>query len=72
MQKALKMHEKGEAHVLPILLRPVDWRNAPFAKLHILPTGALPITEWLNQDKALEDVARQIRTVATTLHTHKG
>lgn len=70
MQKALEMHEKRKAHVLPILLRPVDWQDAPFAKLQILPTGAIPVTEWQNQDKALEDVARQIRTVVNTLRSH--
>jgi len=53
------MHEKGEACVLPILLRPVDWRDAPFAKLQILPTGAKPITRWLDPEEALEDVAKE-------------
>lgn len=69
MQKALEMHEKGKARVLPILLRPVYWQGAPFAKLQILPTGAKPITEWQNQDKALTDVAEQISAVVTALRT---
>ena len=67
MHKALKMHEKGETRVLPILLRPVDWQGAPFAKLQILPTGAKPITSWSDPEEALEDVAKQVRAVVSTL-----
>jgi len=72
MQKALEMHEQGKVRVIPILLRPVDWQDAPFAKLQILPTGAKPITIWPDQDEALEDVAQQIRAVVTTLRTYKS
>ncbi len=72
MQKALEMHEKGKACVLPILLRPVDWQDAPFAKLQLLPTGAKPITKWPDPEEALEDVAKQIRAVVNTLRTRKS
>jgi hypothetical protein len=72
MQRALEMHERGKVHVLPILLRPVDWQGAPFAKLQLLPTGAKPITRWTDPEEALEDVARQIRAVVTTLRTHQS
>lgn len=69
MQKALEMHAQGKARVLPILLRPVDWQDAPFAKLQILPMGAKPITRWADPEEALEDVARQIRAVVNTLRS---
>lgn len=72
MQKALTMHEEGTARVLPILLRPVDWQDAPFAKLQVLPTGAKPITSWPDPEQALEDVARQIRSVVSTLRTRRS
>lgn len=72
MQKALKMHEKSETLVLPILLRPVDWQDAPFAKLQILPTGAKPITSWSDPEEALEDVAKQIRAVVSTQRTRRN
>ena len=72
MQKALEMHEQGKACVLPILLRPVDWQDAPFAKLQLLPTGAKPITRWPDPEEALEDVAKQIRAVVNTLRTKQS
>jgi TIR domain len=72
MQKALDLHRTGQARVLPVLLRPVDWQDAPFATLQMLPTGAKPITRWLDPEEALEDVAKQIRAVVNTLRTHQS
>lgn len=61
MQQALQRHEAGQARVVPILLRPVDWQNAPFAHLQALPSIAKAITVWNNQDEAWVDVAQGIR-----------
>lgn len=45
MKLALERHElAADARVLPILLRPIDWRDAPFSKLQVLPQNAQPIT----------------------------
>src|SRR5947209_19710949 len=30
MKRALERHERGEARVIPVLLRPVYWHRAPF------------------------------------------
>jgi hypothetical protein len=38
MERAMQMHESGAARVVPVILRPVDWKDAPFAKLSALPT----------------------------------
>ena len=48
MQRALQRHQANEARVIPILLRSVDWKGAPFEHLQALPTGAKPITSWSN------------------------
>lgn len=63
MKLALERHTKGEATVIPIILRPVDWSDAPFAHLQALPRDAKPITTWSNRDEAFADVARGIRRV---------
>src|SRR6266849_3948169 len=52
MKRALARHQANEARVIPILLRPVDWHNAPFAHLQALPTDAKAITSWPNPDEA--------------------
>src|SRR5438105_5623356 len=63
MTRALARHDAGEARVIPIILRPVDWRSAPFSKLQALPQDAKPITSWQDRDEAFLDVARGIRNL---------
>jgi TIR domain len=58
MQRALERHQKGEARVIPILVRPVDWEGAPFSHLQCLPHDARAVTEWDNRDAAFRDIAR--------------
>lgn len=43
MNRAIERHEFGEARVIPIILRPVDWKGAPFGKLQALPKNAEPV-----------------------------
>src|SRR6266487_4771513 len=61
MKRALERHKAGQARVIPIALRPADWKGMPFASLHALPTDARAITTWTNQDAAFVDVAVGIR-----------
>ena len=63
MKRALEREAAGEARVIPILARPVDWKGAPFAHLQALPTDVKPIASWQNKDTALADVAAGIRRV---------
>jgi len=67
MKRAMKRHEAGEARVIPVILRPVDWKGAPFVKLQALPRDAKAVTEWPNRDKALLDVVRGIRAAVKEL-----
>jgi hypothetical protein len=61
MERALERHERGEARVIPVILRPFYWQRTPFSKLQVLPTNAKPITNWPNRDEAFFDVAEGIR-----------
>lgn len=61
MKRALEQHKEKESLVIPILLRPVSWKGAPFEHLEALPTGARPVTMWVNQDEAFADIATGIR-----------
>jgi len=60
MKIALRRHEAGDAIVIPIILRPCAWQNAPFGKLQALPKDGKPITEWDNLDRVTLDVAEGI------------
>ncbi|SRR6266566_982270 len=68
MQRALARHKDGTCHVIPILLRPTFWEEAPFSSLQLLPTDARPITLWPNRDLAFQDVVTEIsRTIKSFL-----
>jgi len=71
MKRALERHEKGEAVVIPVIIRPTDWYGAPFGELQALPKDAKPVTTWENRDEAWLDVARGIRRVAERLRKSK-
>src|SRR5271157_5215870 len=60
-KRALDRHDKGEATVIPVLLRPVDWEGAPFARLQGLPIDLRPVTTWTNKDEAFKNIAQGIR-----------
>jgi tetratricopeptide (TPR) repeat protein len=67
MQRAMARHEAKEARVIPVILRPVVWQDAPFGKLQALPNGGNPITTWSNQDTAFVNVVHGILTVVQEL-----
>lgn len=46
MMRALERHEQQEANVIPILLRPAHFTNAPFTRLQMLPTTCLTSPSW--------------------------
>ena len=60
-KRAVERHDRGEARVIPVLVRPCDWKSAPFARLTALPTNWKAVTTWSNQDEAWTDVALGIR-----------
>src|SRR2546421_1670343 len=45
MKQAMERHERGEAKVIPIILRPVNWQGI-LGKLQALPTDGKPVTNW--------------------------
>jgi TIR domain len=64
---AMERHNKGTAHVIPILLRPVDRKGVPFEGLQALPTNQIPIVRWRNREAAFLNVAQGIRKVVEQL-----
>ncbi len=52
MKRALEQHEAGHIRVIPIIIRPVDWEEAPFHTLQVLPTDAKPVSLWQDRDEA--------------------
>ena len=71
MEQAIARHDAGQVRVLPINLRPVDWKGAPFSKLQPLPAGGKPVTSWSTHDDAFLDVVQGIRKAIDDLNSKK-
>ena len=69
MTQAIARHDADQARVIPIILRPTDWKGAPFAKLKLLPTDGKPITRWPTHDDAFEDIIHGIREAVEDLQS---
>ena len=67
MKRAIERLQAGEARVIPVILRPVDWERAPFSMLQAVPTDGRPITRFPNRDDGLLDAAKNIRRIAEEL-----
>ena len=70
MQRALEWHQRGEARVIPVILRPCEWQKAPFGSLLTTPTDGKPVTKFENLDDAFLEVTRAIRKAADKLRPH--
>jgi replicative DNA helicase len=62
MSRALDRYDAGLLKVIPVIVRPCEWVNAPFGRLQAFPTDGKPITTWTNSDEGWLDVTKGIRT----------
>lgn len=69
LASAMKRHEEGTAHVVPIILRKCEWSNLPYAKLQSLPRNARPVTEYLNRDEAFTEIAVGVEKLVDYIRT---
>jgi hypothetical protein len=61
VQKAVERHRAGSVKLVPVILRPCDWRSAPFGELLATPTDAKPVSKWTDRDEAWLDVVESIK-----------
>lgn len=67
MTHAIERHNRGDACVIPIIVRPCEWHNTPFAMLQALPKDGRAVTSWTDRDDAYTDIARGIRKAVLKL-----
>jgi len=63
MTRAMERHERHEACVIPVILRPCRWKSTPFAVLQAVPDNAKPVSTARNQDEAFVEVTKRIQEV---------
>lgn len=67
MHRAMERQAANEAIVIPVIVRPCDWKTAPFGKLLAVPRDGKAIVTWSNYDEAYTYVAQRVREVAEGL-----
>lgn len=71
LRRAIERHERGEARVVPIILRPCQWKLTPLKSLVALPIDGRPVTEWPNHDSAFNNVAEEVCRLVTALRLRR-
>jgi TIR domain len=71
MKQALQRHQKGDAKVIPIILRPVSWQDTPLGVLQALPRDGIPVIDhtWHSIDYALYDVEISVKKAIKLLQS---
>lgn len=64
--RALERHHASSARIIPVILRPCDWKATPLADLLGLPQDNKPITQWADRDQAFLNVAQGVRAALET------
>ena len=72
VKRAMARHHAGEARVIPVVVRDVDWRCTPFASCQPLPKEGRPVAKggagagmpelaWRSVAEGIEAVAKQLK-----------
>ena len=64
---AMKRHEEGTAHVIPIILKNCLWQEMPFAKLQALPRNAKPVTSYAIDDDAYTEISVSLNQLVNSM-----
>ena len=46
MQHAIERYRRGQAMIIPIIVRPADWQSLPINRYNSLPKDGIPISSW--------------------------
>lgn len=72
MLRAMERHKRGDAVLIPVILRACDWHGAPFGKLNATPPDGKPITQYPDRDQAMLEVAKAVRQAAERIREKRG
>ncbi len=67
MEYAMQMHNKNEAVVIPVILRPCDWHETLFGSLMATPNDGKPVTKFASYDEAFLEITNSIKAVVKNL-----
>jgi hypothetical protein len=67
IKRSIERHEKGEAVIVPIIIRSCDFKSLPLHEFQALPKNAKPIEDWKPRNKGWLDVINQLKNIISDL-----
>jgi AAA+ ATPase superfamily predicted ATPase len=61
LPKALDKAARKEILLVPVVIRPVHWKDTALAAFKALPHNALPVSKWTDRDDAYKEIAAGLR-----------
>ncbi len=61
MKRAFERHDKGDAMVMPVIIRPCLWNQKPINKVQVVPKDGKPVTKYDDPDEAWLEVLQKIK-----------
>ncbi len=71
IKRAVERHEKGEAVLIPIMLRKCDWNETSFSKIQALPKNAKPVKNFDDEDEAFYSIVEGVKSSIAQLKKRK-
>lgn len=69
MAEAIARHNRKEAVVIPVILRPCHWTGLPFGKLQAATKDGKPVEKYPSLDDAFLEITQNIENVAKRLNS---
>lgn len=63
VRRAFELHKAGNATLVPVVIRSVEWSHSEFRPLLALPKDAKPIDTWRNRDEAWLSVTNGLKEI---------
>ncbi len=71
VEVSLARHARGEAVVVPVVLRHCDWKNTPLGNLEAVPEKGRPVVEWHTRDEAWQNVVERLHGVLDAIEERR-
>ncbi len=71
MTNALERHNRGEAVIIPVILRECDWHQLPFGRIMAATIDGKPITKFASHDDGYFQVAGAVSRAIANLEAKK-
>ncbi|HEY1349471.1 MAG TPA: NB-ARC domain-containing protein [Ktedonobacteraceae bacterium] len=67
LHRSYERHHAGVARLVPLLVRPCDWRPDSLADLQWLPRNGRPVSQWSDRDAAWTEIVTELRQMIADL-----